>query len=77
MTYYRIQYSSPFFIRSTLEEISVFNMGIGMVVIVPEEDSQNALNIIKKHDQAHIIGNVTGKPETVTLMTLEDTLIDI
>jgi hydrogenase maturation factor len=48
-----------------------------MVVIVPEEDSQNALNIIKKHDQAHIIGNVTGKPETVTLMTLEDTLIDI
>jgi len=71
-------FESIFSLGVPLEEMyRVFNMGIGMVVIVPEEDSQNALNIIKKHDQAHIIGNVTGKPETVTLMTLEDTLIDI
>lgn len=59
------------------EMYRVFNMGIGMVAIVPEEDSQNALNIIEKHDQAHIIGNVIGKPGTVTLKSLEDTLIDI
>jgi len=71
-------FESIFSLGVPLEEMyRVFNMGIGMVVIVPEEDSQNALNIIKKHVQAHIIGNVTGKPETVTLMTLEDTLIDI
>ncbi len=71
-------FESIFSLGVPLEEMyRVFNMGIGMVVIVPEEDSQNALNIIKKHDQAHIMGNVTGKPETVTLMTLEDTLIDI
>ena len=71
-------FESMFSLGVPLEEMyRVFNMGIGMVVIVPEEDSQNTLNIIEKHDQAHIIGKVTGKPGKVTLKTLEDTLIEI
>jgi phosphoribosylformylglycinamidine cyclo-ligase len=42
-----------------LEEMyRVFNMGIGMVVIVPARDSAATLKIIEKHDQAYQIGKV-------------------
>jgi len=39
-----------------------FNMGIGMVVIIPKDAEGTVMNIAKKHDvQAHFIGEVTDK----------------
>lgn len=39
-----------------------FNMGIGMVVVIPEDAEGTVLNIAKKHDvNAHVIGDVTDK----------------
>lgn len=61
-----------------LEELyQVFNMGIGMVIIVPEEDAQNAINIIEKHDKAYEIGKVVkGTPE-ISLKTFQGNTIHI
>jgi len=39
-----------------------FNMGIGMVVIIPKDAEGTVMNIAKKHDvRAHFIGEVTDK----------------
>jgi phosphoribosylformylglycinamidine cyclo-ligase len=39
-----------------------FNMGIGMVVIIPKDAEGTVMNIAKKHDvAAHVIGEVTDK----------------
>ncbi|MFC0559005.1 phosphoribosylformylglycinamidine cyclo-ligase [Halalkalibacter alkalisediminis] len=41
------------------ELFSTFNMGIGMVVVVPKEESQDVLRLLKEHgESAHIIGLV-------------------
>lgn len=41
------------------EMYQVFNMGIGMILIVDSKDSQSTLDILKSNDQeAHIIGEV-------------------
>lgn len=71
-------FESMYSVGVPLEEMyRVFNMGIGMVVIVPEEDSQVALKIIEKHEEAYVIGKVTSKPGKVTLQSLEYSLIEI
>lgn len=39
-----------------------FNMGIGMVIVIPPDAEGTVLNIAKKHDvPAHVIGEVTDK----------------
>jgi len=39
-----------------------FNMGVGMVVIIPKDAEGTVMNIAKKHDvQAHLIGETTDK----------------
>ncbi|WP_227938731.1 phosphoribosylformylglycinamidine cyclo-ligase [Alkalihalobacillus deserti] len=41
------------------ELFSTFNMGIGMVMVVPEEESQDVLGLLKEHgESAHVIGRV-------------------
>lgn len=42
------------------EMFNIFNMGIGMILIVKEEDEQNTLNILKNHNYNPLtIGHVT------------------
>ena len=52
------------------EMYRVFNMGVGFAVILPEEKSEDALKIIRKHHPAQIIGRVVddseGKVEVIT-----------
>lgn len=61
-----------------LEEMyRVFNMGIGMVLIVPEEDSQTTIDIIKKYNPAYKIGTVLDQSGQVKLKTLKNTLIEL
>lgn len=61
-----------------LEEMyGVFNMGIGMVVMVPEGDSQATLDILNKHDRAYKIGKVTSQSGKVTLQSLKNTPIEL
>lgn len=63
----------------SLEELyQVFNMGIGMVIIVPGEVAQDAINIIEKYNQAYIIGKVVdGAPEKISLKTFPGNIIII
>ncbi|MGZ7070681.1 MAG: AIR synthase-related protein, partial [Methanobacterium sp.] len=47
-----------------LEEMyRVFNMNIGFVVILDEEDAQRAIHIIEKHQKAFKIGHVKADVE--------------
>lgn len=60
------------------EMYRVFNMGIGMVVMVPEEDSQATIKIIEEYDGAYNIGNViSDKKEIIRLKTFEDSYIEL
>ncbi|HTX61022.1 MAG TPA: phosphoribosylformylglycinamidine cyclo-ligase [Methanobacterium sp.] len=57
------------------EMYQVFNMGIGMVVIVPEEESQTTINIIEKYNQAYKIGEVQNRSGQVTIKTFKNSEI--
>lgn len=60
----------------SLEEMyKVFNMGIGFVVIVSQEDSEKVLNTLNKYCEAYNIGRVTSKSNEVKIKTFEDTEI--
>lgn len=60
------------------EMYSVFNMGIGMVVIVPPEDSRATLNIIERYNQAYTIGKVHSEiPGKIIIKSLDKSLIEI
>jgi phosphoribosylformylglycinamidine cyclo-ligase len=49
-----------------LEEMyRVFNMGIGFVVIVPAEDADKTINVIKKYNKAYKIGNVVDNKDGI------------
>lgn len=43
----------------------VFNMGIGFVVIVPAEDADKTINVIKKYNKAYKIGNVVDNKDGI------------
>lgn len=46
-----------------LEEMfRVFNMGVGMIAIVPQEGKEEALNILNKHFESFELGVVTEEP---------------
>ncbi|MBV1767375.1 MAG: phosphoribosylformylglycinamidine cyclo-ligase, partial [Methanobacterium sp.] len=57
-----------------LEEMyRVFNMGIGFVVILKGEDVDEALDIIRKYEKAHLIGQVMGDiEEKIEIHTFEN-----
>ena len=45
------------------EMFNIFNMGIGMVVVMPENEAVRAMEILKSHgEEASVIGRVTGTP---------------
>jgi len=62
-----------------LEEMyQVFNMGIGMVVMVPEEDSLATMKIIEEYNQAYEIGKAhIDVSQRVKIETLEGNSIEI
>ncbi len=60
------------------EMYRVFNMGVGMAVIVPEEDKTATINIIKKYNQAYQIGKVHNNIQNmIKLKTFQNNLIEI
>ena len=47
---------------------NTFNMGVGMSVVVSQEDSQKAVDILKAAgEDAYIIGNITKSDEKVEI----------
>ena len=45
------------------EMFNIFNMGIGMVLVLDPSEAQQAIDILASHDEkAYIIGKVTDKP---------------
>lgn len=49
-------------VKDVKEMHRTFNMGIGMVVVVPADAEGTILNVAKKHDlPAHVIGSITDK----------------
>ena len=49
-------------VKDPVELYRTFNMGVGMVIIVPEDRVGTILNIAKKHDiEANVIGKTTDK----------------
>ncbi len=48
------------------EMFNIFNMGIGMVVVLPESEAQKAISILASHgEKATVIGKVTDKEGVV------------
>jgi phosphoribosylformylglycinamidine cyclo-ligase len=62
-----------------LEEMyRVFNMGIGFVVVVPAEDVDKTINVIKNYNKAYKIGHVVAdKDETVKIKTFKGNIINL
>ena len=62
-----------------LEEMyRVFNMGVGFVVIVPAEDADKTINVIKKYNKAYKIGNVVdNKDEIVKIKAFNGDIINL
>ncbi|MCL2114639.1 MAG: phosphoribosylformylglycinamidine cyclo-ligase [Methanobrevibacter sp.] len=60
-----------------LEEMyTVFNMGIGFVVIVNEEESQEVINILSKDCNAYKIGKVNSNKGKIKIKTFENVEIE-
>ena len=54
------------------EMLRVFNMGIGMVVVVPEKNSEEIIDHIERlGEQAHIIGHITNRDDKGPAITFE------
>lgn len=62
-----------------LEEMyRVFNMNIGFVVIVNEKDAQNAVDVIRKHNDAFIIGQArSDAKERIKIKAFDGTTINL
>lgn len=51
------------------EMFNIYNMGIGMVIAMPENEANKAIEILKSHgDTASVIGKVTDKPGVNIIM---------
>ena len=51
------------------EMFKIYNMGIGMVIAMPESEAEKAISILKSHgDVATVIGKVTDKPGVNIIM---------
>ena len=44
------------------EMFSVFNMGIGFVVVVPKEETEKALSILNQHFETFVLGKIIEDP---------------
>ena len=44
------------------EMFSVFNMGIGFIVIVPESDVKKALEVLSSHFESYLLGEIIKDP---------------
>jgi phosphoribosylformylglycinamidine cyclo-ligase len=54
---------------SDAEMAKVFNLGIGMIVVVPEAEVYKALDVLRSHDQrATVVGSVTTGHGAVQLV---------
>lgn len=63
---------------ATEEMHRVFNMGVGFAVILPEENSSEALKIIKKYHSAQVIGRVLeDSEEKINVKTFQGELIEL
>lgn len=63
---------------ATEEMHRVFNMGVGFAVILPEENSSEALKIIKKYHSAQVIGRVLeDSEEKIKVKTFRGELIEL
>ncbi|RBQ22260.1 Phosphoribosylformylglycinamidine cyclo-ligase [Candidatus Methanobinarius endosymbioticus] len=61
----------------SLEEMyKVFNMGIGFVVIVPEEESEKVINALNKNCESYKIGKVSSNADKVRIKTFKNTEIE-
>ena len=61
----------------SLEEMyKVFNMGIGFVVIAPEEESEKIIEILNKDCKSYKIGKVNSISDKITINTFENTKIE-
>ncbi|WP_179031537.1 phosphoribosylformylglycinamidine cyclo-ligase [Paenibacillus kribbensis] len=57
---------------SNKDMFTTFNMGIGLVIVVGQEDAQAALNVLKEQDEdAYVIGKVTEGSSIVTFTGAE------
>lgn len=72
-------FQSMYSLGVPLEEMyQVFNMGIGMVVMVPEEDSSTAIKIIEDYNPAYEIGKAhSDVSQIVKIKTLDGESIEI
>ncbi len=60
------------------EMYRVFNMGVGMVVIVPEEDNAAAIKIIEKYNEVYQIGKVYRNSQNIIkIKTFQEDFIEI
>ena len=60
------------------EMYRVFNMGIGMVIIVPEEDKSATIKIIEKYNQSYQIGRVYNNIQNmIKIKTFQNNFIEI
>ncbi|BAA29389.1 phosphoribosylformylglycinamidine cyclo-ligase [Pyrococcus horikoshii] len=58
-----------------LEEMfRVFNMGVGFMVIVPQEEKENALQILNKYYESFELGKVIKEPEKIKVKNYGITL---
>jgi len=70
---YRLKMSDPPGIFRAIEREGVpldemyktFNMGIGIIVIVPRDEQEDALQILERHYPAHVLGEVIKDHVTV------------
>jgi phosphoribosylformylglycinamidine cyclo-ligase len=54
---------------SDAEMAKVFNLGIGMIVVVPDADAYKALDVLRSHDQrATVVGSITAGHGAVQLV---------
>ncbi len=72
-------FQSLFSLGVPIEEMyRVFNMGVGMVVIVPEKDNTATIKIIEKYNQAYQIGKVYSNIQNmIKIKTFQNNLIEI
>lgn len=50
------------------EMFNVYNMGVGMAVIVPAQDAERAVEILKAHgEEAYVLGSVQKSEESVVI----------
>jgi phosphoribosylformylglycinamidine cyclo-ligase len=61
---------------SLKEMYTVFNMGIGFIIVVNEKESTNVIDFLKKYSNVHKIGKVNLNKGKVNIKTFTDDIIE-